>query len=295
MKGDAVYKRAFNALLDLLTAAEVGASIDTETRLAARLAVSRTTIRKALSELKQRGVIRREPSGTTRMARRPGKPDYFPTADTLAASTHVENCFMEWVLRGDRRPGEQINGLELARAFGVSTNAVREHLAHFSRFGLIERRPNSGWILLGFTPAFALELFEIREMFEIRSARAFAEEPPTSSVWTALRGFEAEHYDLLAAIATRHQDFSELDGRFHRFIYQASRNRFIADFHALISLIFHYHYQWDKADERVRNTRAIEEHLAYIEALVTRDPSRIERACRRHLETAKATLLAAIR
>ena len=30
------------------------------------------------------------------------------------------------------------------------------------------RRPNAGWLFKGFTPSFALELFEIREMFELR-------------------------------------------------------------------------------------------------------------------------------
>ena len=40
----------------------------------------------------------------------------------------------------------------------------------FSRFGLIEKRPNSHWVLKGFTRDFALELTEVREMFELRSA-----------------------------------------------------------------------------------------------------------------------------
>jgi hypothetical protein len=32
---------------------------------------------------------------------------------------------------------------------------------------------------------------------------------------------------------------------------------FIVDFYDIISLIFHYHYQWNKVDERVRNRAAI--------------------------------------
>ena len=71
-------------------------------------------------------------------------------------------------------------------------------------------------------------------------------------------------------------------------------NRFIADFHDIISLIFHYHYQWRKADEKERNAAAIREHLAYIEALTTRNEDRIETACRRHLKSARNTLLASI-
>jgi DNA-binding GntR family transcriptional regulator len=71
-------------------------------------------------------------------------------------------------------------------------------------------------------------------------------------------------------------------------------NRFMADFYDIISLIFHYHYQWRKADEKERNAVAIREHLDYIEALLTRNPDRIEAACRRHLKSARNTLLASI-
>jgi DNA-binding GntR family transcriptional regulator len=41
----------------------------------------------------------------------------------------------------------QINELELAREIGVGTSSVREFLIRFSRFGLIEKRPNSHWVL----------------------------------------------------------------------------------------------------------------------------------------------------
>jgi len=58
-------------------------------------------------------------------------------------------------------------------------------------------------------------------------------------------------------------------------------------------VIFHYHYQWNKRDERQRNEVAIREHLAYFEALFSRDPQRARAACSRHLASAKHTMLAA--
>ena len=60
---------------------------------------------------------------------------------------------------------------ELAREFDVSTIAIRDYLNRFTRFGLVEKRTNSGWVIRGFTKEFALELFEVRELFELRSAR----------------------------------------------------------------------------------------------------------------------------
>ena len=96
---------------------------------------------------------------------------------------------------------------------------------------------------------------------------------------------------MLAKIKTRYHDFSNLDERFHRLINDAARNRFVADFHDVISLIFHYHYQWNKQDERQRNEVAIGEHLTYIEALSTGSERMVDLACRAHLTSAKQTLI----
>jgi DNA-binding GntR family transcriptional regulator len=292
MKNDTVFKKTFNKLVDYVSDRRINSPLESETQLAELFKVSRTTVRKALSELSRRRVISRE--GKTLILRKPTKSDYFPLADTVATSDRVEKKFMEWMLRGDRKPDQQINGLKLAREFNVSTSAIREYLSRFTRFGLVEKRPNSGWIIRGFTAEFALELFEVRELFEIRSAKAFAKQPADASAWKALRQIEKEHRDLLAQINARYHDFSGLDERFHRLVNDASRNRFIADFHDIISLIFHYHYQWNKVDEKERNAVAIREHLDYIEALFTRNPDRIELACRRHLKSARKTLLASI-
>jgi DNA-binding GntR family transcriptional regulator len=293
MRTDAVFKKTFNALLDHLGRQDAEASLDSEARLADSLNVSRTTIRKALAEAERRGLMVREGS-RLRTGLRPASKDYFPDEDTVATSDRVEQKFLEWILRGDRKPDQQINGLELAREFDVSTIAIRDYLNRFTRFGLVEKRENSGWIIRGFTKEFALELFEVRELFELRSALAFARQPIDAPAWGALRKLEQEHRTLLADIAKRYHDFSALDERFHRLINDASRNRFIEDFHDVISLIFHYHYQWNKADERERNAVAIAEHLDYIKALQTRDPQRIEAACRKHLASARETLLRSI-
>jgi DNA-binding GntR family transcriptional regulator len=59
-------------------------------------------------------------------------------------------------------------------------------------------------------------------------------------------------------------------------------------------MIFHYHYQWSKADEKERNIVAIGEHLAYIAALKSRDREAIMAASQAHMRTARATLLRSI-
>ncbi|CAN7383354.1 FCD domain-containing protein [Rhizobium sp. LjRoot254] len=290
MKPDTIFKRAFNDALDLLAGIDVGRELPTENELALRLEISRTTVRKVLAAFKDKGLI--SPSlPRIKLRASAGRKDRYPDAETVSISAQVEKSFMLWISKDDPRPGTLINELELARKFGIATTIIREFLNRFQRFGLIEKRRNAGWVFNGFTTSFALELFEIRELYELRAAKSFAELPTTSNAWHELSSIRDAHVQLLEDIDLRYQDFSELDSRFHRLITSASPNRFIDSFYDIITLVFHYHYQWKKHDERQRNEVAVREHLAYIDALLCRDKKAIEKACRLHLGSARATLL----
>jgi DNA-binding GntR family transcriptional regulator len=290
MKTDTVFKKAFNSALDVVSKLKDRELLPSENTLSARLGVSRTTVRKVLSRLSERGLV--TGSGAHRTARSTHTQVHrFPEAETIPMADQVERRFMEWMLRDNARPGTIINELDLARRFGVATTGIREFLNRFQRFGLIEKRPNAGWVFKGFTAGFALELFEIREMFELRSARALAAQPGDSTLWQQLERLRREHLSLLNEIELRYHDFSDLDSRFHQLINSAAPNRFIDSFYDIITLIFHYHYQWNKQDERQRNEVAIREHLTYIDALLSRNVSIVELACRAHLTSAKETLI----
>lgn len=293
MRGDNVFKRTYNSALHYVSSMEPRTGLPSENALAANLGTSRTILRKILTEMKNNRLIKSEASPWT-IARKPKAAD-FSENQTVATSIQVEKKFMEWMMRGECKEGDIVNGLELARQFNVSTGAIREYLNQFGRFGLIERRPNSSWIIRGFTKEFALELFEVRELFESRSALAFEKLSNSSPLWVELKLLEREHRVLLRKISTRYHVFPDLDERFHRVVNRCANNRFFMDFYDIISLIFHYLYQWNKADICQRNRAAIAEHLNYISALFSRNPRRIEQACKIHLNSAKITLLESIK
>ncbi len=289
-KQNTVFKDAYNRCLKVL--AETS-SLPSEPELGQVLGVSRTTVRAILSRFEEAKLITWDKRKKI-VLRQPRPDDYFPTEETDSLAEIIERSFMRRILAGGAEPGMQINELELAREIGTGTTSVREFLIRFSRFGLIEKRPNSHWILKGFTREFALELTEVREMFELRSAASFVALPDSHSAWQELSRIEALHHEILADIDNRYKEFSELDERFHLLVHKSSSNRFIVDFYDIISIVFHYHYQWNKTNARQRNARALEEHLAYIEALRSHDAKRAEEACRRHLRSARETLLQSI-
>jgi DNA-binding GntR family transcriptional regulator len=243
MKPNTVFKRAYNRGLARLPAYAIASDIGSELSWSQALAVSRTTVRAIFSAFAATGLIAYD-GRRKALLRQPVPADFYAEVETEQVGAIVEKQFMQWILHGDCKPGQQINALELSRQFGVSASAVRDYLNRFPRYGLLERRPSGSWVFKGFTQDFAEELCEVRSMFELRSALRFISLADEEPAWAELSRVRNEHLALLKEAETRFTDFSALDERFHRCINDASRNRFIVGFYDVISMIFHYHYQW---------------------------------------------------
>lgn len=284
------FKESFNQCLSIIDDLAIGAELPREVALAETLKVSRTTVRNILTSLNDLGII--DWQGRAKIIlRHSKKSEHFSDRETSPVADRIEGKFLEWILHGDIAPDTPLNELELARQFNVSTSTVREFLISFSRFGLIDKKQHQKWILRGFTKEYALELSDVREMFELHAVRTFVDLPDNHTTWKQLDKLESQHLKLLENIDTQYSRFSELDARFHATLNRVSNNRFVDEFQDIISLIFHYHYQWNKKDEKERNEAAIQEHLAYIEALRSRNWEIIKVKATKHLSTARNTLL----
>lgn len=293
MKTNTLFKRSYNQALDMLASTQIGSALLSEPAMAATLGVSRTTVRAVLAALAMRGIITID-GRAKQLMRLPKRTDYLADADLEPLADMVERKFMAWLVGPDCSPGHTINGLDLARQFGVSTSAIRDCLNKFSHFGLLERQSNGRWRTLGLTVDFVAELFDMRELIEFRAVDRFVALPKDDPLWGELSLIADEHHALLDDFDRRNREFSELDHRFHKLVDSVVPNRFLGNIQGVMSVIFHYHYQWNKRDESARNHRALGEHLAYIEGLMSGDPSQARESCRLHLHTARSTMLSSI-
>jgi DNA-binding GntR family transcriptional regulator len=288
------FREAYNRLLDHCAGQKVGDQLPAELALASYLDVSRTIVRSALERLRAEKII--DWSGRSKtLLRLPQETDRLPVQTDQISAEELERQFLDWVLRFDVPPGTALNVTDLSRKFGVPAHGLQEFLASLSRFGLVQRRPKGGWELAGFTRDYAVELSDFRIMLELNAISQLVALPAADAIWTRLDELEATHHELAADIDARYHDFSLLDEQFHAAIGNVVRNRFAAEFQKVITLIFHYHYQWDKKDERDRNLAAVGEHLRIIEALKARDEAGAKEAARDHLNTSKQTLLSSLR
>ena len=291
---DIRFRAAYNQTLTSLADMLVGTSLPSELKLAERLKVSRTVVRAILQRLDAMGIVRldgrRKP-----LVRAPTQADFLVEPDEYISLAQLENRFLNWVLRFDIPPDTPLSVAQLAKQFSVPPHLLQEFLASLGHFGLVERRPRGGWRLLGFTVDNAMELSDFRTLLEVNAVRAACALPDADKFWAELDDLDQQHQDLLARIDTDYRDFSQLDERFHVTINALVSNRFVTHFQKVISLIFHYHYQWDKSRQHERNRAAIGEHRTIIRAIRTKDADLAQQAMQTHLATSKKTLIASFR
>lgn len=293
-RSDTRYREAHNRLLDFCGALAVGAALPAESALSEVAGVSRTVVRRCLTRMAELGIIARD-GRDKHLLRLPQPGDRIALRDGTDGRENLEQRFLDWVLRFDVPADTPLSVAELSRNFGVAQHELKEFLAGLSRFGLVARRPKGGWMLRGFTKDFAIELSDFRLVLELDAVAKVAEAPVDHPIWQRLADLRAAHLILARQIDTHFHEFSKLDETFHEALNSVVRNRFVAEFQKVISLIFHYHYMWDKTEEKSRNSAAIQEHLAIIDALEARDAARAAAAARRHLRTSKSTLLSSLR
>ncbi|MBU0643743.1 MAG: GntR family transcriptional regulator [Alphaproteobacteria bacterium] len=291
-RGQQTFKLGVNTALAHLATLQPGDRLGSEAALAELLQTSRTTVRAVLKHLVDIGLI--EWLGRDKILRRlPDPVDFFPKPEATLPADLAEERFLEWVMRSDLAPGTVLREVEVARILSVPVPQVRELLIRFEPNGLIEKNTHKNWVLNGFTAQFATELADMRALIEGEAfARLLASQD--AGVMRQMAEMERLHIALLAREDDAMSEFPALDAAFHRVIFAAAQNRFFDEFAQRISLIVHYHYQWNKCDEQVRNRVALREHLQIIRACLVGDKALARQAFVAHLETARRTLVASI-
>lgn len=292
-RGNLTFKSTCNAALHLLAEKSVGARLPSEAALGEELEASRTTIRAVLRYLSEIGTIRwggREKI----LLRHPQASDFFPKEEVEDPVELSRAQFLDWVMRTNAPPGTRLTEAALARELGLSSAMVRDLLAWGLPLGLMAKEPNKSWIMLGFTREYAEEMCDLRGLIEMEAIRRLAAQAKLAQTLQQLAKMEQRHIALLARDDHAMTEFPALDAEFHRMICAAARNRFFNDFANRISIIVHYHYQWNKRDEITRNRAAIREHLDVIQALIEGRGEDAVTAHSSHLKTARATLMGSV-
>lgn len=182
-------------------------------------------------------------------------------------SSRLRAQIEEEIATGALRPGERLDEVSLAARFGVSRTPIREALQQLSITGLVEHRRHRGAVVSAPDPKQLLEMFELMAEFEAICSRLAARRMLVSD--------EAELKKTLEA-CRRAAESGDTDAyyyeneRFHRAIYIAGGNAFIAD----QAMALHRRLApFRRLQLRVRNRMrtSLAEHESIVEALMKGD------------------------
>lgn len=285
-----------NQVIDDMARGHIPSPLPTQNALAEMYNISRTTVRHLLAHLGECGVLEQSGSAWC-MVRKPTREDGFNCVSApLAEQNRIfEQAFFSMINQRQLRPGQSFSELQLARAAGVSPVIVREYLLKFGRYNLIENDKRGQWSMKQFDLRYAEQLFELREMLETHALQHFLNLPADDPRWLNAKTLLERHRMLRDSIGDSFRMFSQLDRDFHTLLLSAANNIFFNQSLEIISVIFHFHYQWDEGDLKQRNIIAIDEHMTILSALLCRSDLDATRALRDHLHTAKASMIRSIK
>ncbi|WP_213134635.1 GntR family transcriptional regulator [Citrobacter sp. FP75] len=284
-----------NQIIDDMARGHIPSPLPSQSALAEMYNISRTTVRHMLSHLGECGVLTQVGSHYV-IVRKPDHDDGFDcTAASMTEQNRIfEQAFFTMINQRQLRAGESFSELQLARTAGVSPVVVREYLLKFERYNLIKNEKRGQWSMKQFDQAYAEQLFELREMLETHSLQHFLNLPDDDPRWLQAKTLLERHRTLRDSIGSSFRMFSQLDREFHALLLSAADNIFFNQSLEIISVIFHFHYQWDESDLKQRNIIAIDEHMTILSALICRSDLDATLALCNHLNSAKQSMIRSI-
>ena len=288
--------KVINQFLDAIQQQYLRSPLPSQSALADMYNISRTTVRHVLEDLVEKGILE-ETASHFNIIREPSEDDFLDilVGPTEKNSDEFESIFYRMIQQHILKPGCNFTELQLAKYAHVHPIVVREFLLKFSRYNLIENKHRGVWHLKIFEQKYAEELFELRELLETFSLSYFMKLPLEDNRWVQAKELLFQHKQLRDSVINNYRAFSELDRKLHQLLLSAADNRFVEQALDLVTIIFHFHYQWDNRDLRERNILAIEEHMIILNAIINHNEPLAMQELRNHLNTAKLSMIRSLK
>lgn len=268
----------------------VGEVTPGEVELASKCGVSRTTIRKALSDMERAGLLRTEGNGRRYLLRAVRKSEMTESQrEPISRDRRVVRYVLEKIGSGAISPGDRISESKIAAELGFSTGPVREGLLHLAPLALLRKRARRQWEAISFTAKQWEYLTEMRMLVEEHCLKKLFQAPLSQGC----RQFLEDHLQLTKELTDlKKEDLGELlelDKNFHQWLLDSAQNPMLLERNQFIYLLIEFqmrnsHYSLDRA--RV----GLNQHIAIIEAILTGDSIGAVLALRQHLNSSLDTL-----
>ena len=189
------------------------------------------------------------------------------------------------IQQGRLKPGQRLREEALAQELGVSRTPVREALRRLEAEGLIEPLPRQGLVVRNPPEEDLADLCVVREALEGLAGRLAAQSITRAELYRLEELYTETERAVRAGDVGR---LAALNDEFHRVVWQASRNRYLArQLHQLREFIFRVQGR-TTLDYPGRAVEMLREHRALLDAIRSADTETAERVAREHMARAHA-------
>jgi GntR family transcriptional regulator of vanillate catabolism len=143
----------------------------------------------------------------------------------------VVDRLREMIMTGEIASGERLLEIALSDQLQVSRTPIREALIILAEDGLVEYRPNRGYVVRTFTLSYIMDAYVIREALEGVACRLAAERGIDDAAFERIDSLLREGDRILeesGLIDEMRVPLREINDRFHRFIVEAANNAVLA-------------------------------------------------------------------
>ncbi|RUR57266.1 GntR family transcriptional regulator [Vreelandella populi] len=202
------------------------------------------------------------------------------TSETESVRQRLYHVLRQSIIQMVLPPGKALSEKEVADAFSVSRQPVREAFIRLSEAGLVEVRPQRGTYVVKISQAAVLEARFVREAVEVAVVRQATAKGLPLEVLTELHDLLERQRRCIEPHDTIR--FYQLDERFHKTLSlgvgQQSAWKVIEEVRAQLDRV-----RYLSVPDTTPIARLIDQHVDIVAAIEDRDIALAEQAMRRHL------------
>lgn len=188
----------------------------------------------------------------------------------------------EDILSGVYKDQEELREITIGEEIGVSRTPVREALRQLELEGLVTIIPNKGAYVTGITRKDVHDIYKIRSLLEGLCARWATDNISEKQIEELEEIVLLSEFHLHKKSTKKMAQVSELDGKFHKVLYEASNSRILehelTDFHKYVKMA-----RTMSIGAKDRAEKSIEEHRRILEAIKSHDADKAEKLANQHI------------